>query len=168
MFRFLIEAHRRSEFVTKLFFVYVIPIYFSGCMILLSVNASICYIVLGGLETQCFETSYQTMYWSNISFYGTLNQIIPRLTFKIIFTNICRVFWDSGTILGKFGETFVCIYTASIFLVVNNAFLVLFIAICEHCRAFYKQFHWLSKRLDPNQATQSLRDLIKFHYSAKE
>lgn len=79
-----------------------------------------------------------------------------------------RIPWDDQTPRAKIGIALFCMYVSTIYLIINAAFVTLFVGICKNCQAFSNQFQYLVGRLNPASAKKSLRELIQYHQSAKE
>ena len=74
--------------------------------------------------------------------------------------------------MGYFGDLWFTALAGFGYLIVDGAFLLLFISICMHHQAFFKMFeHTIDKtnESDGNRCdAKFLRDLIRFHTYAKE
>lgn len=91
--------------------------------------------------------------------------------FNLIFTSFYsdkrRLPWDQTTPWGYFGETLYHLFVGEMYLLTNGAFLLLFISLCLHHRAFYQMFDNFVRKMDyPDENRNDTRHvwkLIKFH-----
>lgn len=76
-----------------------------------------------------------------------------------------------GMIENAFSKFFVAIYLmyiSALYLFINSCFVTFFVAITRNCTAFYNQFQFLVRNLNPSAAKKSLCELIQYHHSVKE
>lgn len=82
-----------------------------------------------------------------------------------------RLPWNQQTMLGYFGETCYFVIVSLCYLSINGLFMLLFISLCLHKRAFYQMFRHSIREWEASDANrnnfQFLRKLIQFHISVK-
>lgn len=80
--------------------------------------------------------------------------------------------WNQTTLMGYSGEICVIISAGFASFAISGALLILFVSVSLHHQAFYKIFKYkldAVDRCEENQCDEMfLRDLIRFHISAKE
>lgn len=81
--------------------------------------------------------------------------------------------WDQSTLLGYFAESCFEITTGMTYYIINGVMILLYISICIHYQAFYDMIKhstdkWTLSNDNYKNNEQFLRNLIRFHISAKE
>lgn len=165
MYEFLAEANKQSESFTIFYFKLVASIKSVAVSILLLKLIIFGFFV--GMH-KYRNTSYQMAYAIpsyQVSIVGFLFKI--RVCFNCTVCHF-RIPWDDQTPRAKIGIALFCMYVSTIYLIINAAFVTLFVGICKNCQAFSNQFQYLVGNLNPASAKKSLRELIQYHQSAKE
>lgn len=117
-----------------------------------------------------------------IQFNGTVSSISARVNAKISFSNkfklkfdygFCSVPWNEHTLVGYIAELSYHVASGVMYLLSETVFMLLFISLCLHHRAFYKMFchslNEINEHLnDTKIGEQHLVRLIRFYVTVKE
>lgn len=76
--------------------------------------------------------------------------------------------WDDRNAFSKFFVAIYLMYISALYLFINSCFVTFFVGITRNCTAFYNQFQFLVRNLNPSAAKKSLCELIQYHHSVKE
>lgn len=94
------------------------------------------------------------------------NNLISSASHKYFFFKFSL--FNEEIVSGKMAQSIFWACAPTAYLIVNGAFMTLFIAICHQHKAFFQQFQYKAQKLDKENVIKSLHDLIEFDLRIKE
>lgn len=114
------------------------------------------------------HTHLRKLNWST----NEMHEFRLELFFSEHLVGNCRLPWDQRTELGYFGEIVVSVLASNNYIFFNGLFLLLFVSLCFHHRAFYQMvehsFHVLQRSNSRRIDKLFLSDQIRFHIIVRE